>query len=61
MANKPVGTITNESPLNVHVNKNGRPVKVEHAKAYVEKHFPNVVLWEFIKTDHSILAKEIPQ
>lgn len=55
---KPVSTITQTTPLIVHINKNGRPVQEAIAKRYVEKHFPQVTSWKLTKTDHSILAEE---
>jgi hypothetical protein len=55
---KAVSTITQQKPLVVHINKNGRPVQEAIAKRYVEKNFPYVTNWKFSKTDHSILAEE---
>ena len=59
MANKPKLTIVQESPVIVHINKNGRPVQTATAKLYAEKHFPEVKEWKFQKTDHSILATQL--
>lgn len=55
---KPVGKVVQLNPLQVHVTKNGRPVHVSVATQFVQKNYPQVKIWAFNKTDHSMLATE---